>query len=185
MKKLISSLLVVISSISLVTVSTASQANAPAPILGVNLLKQKVTKFFLQTANDAKSPLHKKLIKLNQEYIDGRNENGVIPKTLIASNLQLISITGENRFGSYCNAIAEKPGHFQCDQAVSETYLILIPYKLAVHKAIGHQSFKFAVKAVKTTEWKRDEADKEYDRRESIKLEEPVEAYVQIGSETY
>ncbi|WYL98244.2 MAG: hypothetical protein HEQ19_00615 [Gloeotrichia echinulata CP02] len=62
-------------------ISTASKANAPAPVPGIDRLKQNVVKSFLQQANDPKSSFHKKLVQLNLEKTDGRNQNGVLPKT--------------------------------------------------------------------------------------------------------
>ncbi len=185
MKKLLSGVCLLLSSISVVMVSTATKANAPAPVPGIDTLKQNVVKSFLQKANDPKSSLHKKLVQLNQEKIDGRNTNGVLPKTLTSNNIQVISISGEDQFGRYCHGIANKPDNFECENGVSETYLVLITYKFGVHKATEYESFKFAVKAEKTVTWKIDTQEKEYDRHESIKIEEPVEAVVQAGAEKY
>lgn len=121
--------------------------------------------------------------QFNQEHTDGRNSKGVLPNTLTASNIQVVSIAGDDTFGSYCSSIANKPGHSKCYNSVSETYLILIPYKMSVHKATTYDSIKFAVKASKKAEWKMDEHEKQYDRHESLNIEEPAEVSVKVGSE--
>lgn len=102
-----------------------SKSYAPTAILGVNSLKQYAVKSFLQKANDPKSALYKKLLQVNQEYTDGRNSGGVLPLTLTTVNIQVVSIIGEDQFGFYCRAIADKPKHSQCDNSVDENYLIL------------------------------------------------------------
>lgn len=182
MKKLLSSLLLLVFSISLAMIYLPSKANAPTPILGVNSLKQYAVKSFLQKANDPKSALHKKLLQVNQEHTDGRNSGGVLP-LMTTADIQVVSIQGEDQFGFYCRAIPSKPQHSQCDNGVDENYLVLIPYKMSVHKAKTYDSIKFIIKVVKKAEWKMNENEKESDRHESIKIEEPVEAFLKVGSE--
>ncbi len=168
-------------------ISSVSFAAAPVlavPVAGVDSLKQNAVKSFLQKANDPKSALNQRLTKFNQEQTDGRNSSGVLPKTLTSTNIQVISIGGENQFGSYCTVIPAKPGNTKCTNGVSETFLILIPYKMGVHKAVEYDSMKFVIKATKSADWKMDEQQKEYDRHELIKVEDPTEVSVQAVSRT-
>jgi len=146
--------------------------------LGVDSLKAEVVKSFVQKANNPTSTLYKLLDKFNQEHTDGRNPKGVLPKVLTTNDIRVLSINGENQFGSYCSAIPAKPGHAQCSNGVSETYLIVIPYKMGVHKATGYDSIQFIVESRKNINWKIDTQEKQYDRRESIKIDEPMQATV-------
>lgn len=166
-------------------ISSVSFAAAPVravPVARVDSLKQNAVKSFLQKANDPKSALNQRLIKFNQEQTDGRNSSGVLPKTLTYTNIQVISIGGENQFGSYCTVIPAKPGNTKCTNGVSETFLI--PYKMGVHKAVEYDSMKFVIKATKSADWKMDEHEKEYDRHELTKIEDPTEVSVQAVSRT-
>jgi hypothetical protein len=162
-----------------------AQGNQTTTVAGVNSLKQNVIQAFLRQANDPKSQFHQKLLQLNQETIDGRNQQGVIPKTLTVTDLQVILIDGEDQFGAYCQQIPNKPDHRQCENGVTETYLMQIPYRYRVHKATSYPSFKFVVKAEKNSAWKVDDKEKEYDRSESITVSPPVDAIIQAGSEKY
>ncbi|NJL63561.1 MAG: hypothetical protein HC903_19165 [Methylacidiphilales bacterium] len=154
-------------------VSSSSLAATP----GIDLLKENTIKSFLQKANNPTTSLHKKLVELN--LTDGRNSNGIFPKTLTIKDIQAILITGQDQFGSYCSALPGKATHFQCSNGVSETYLILIPSKIGVHKAVEYQKFQFIVEASKKVDWKKDEKDKEYDRKESIKISEPIQISIE------
>jgi hypothetical protein len=169
MNKFIPTLLLAGFSLSSLFVSSVSSAATP----GIDLLKENATKSFLQKANAPKTSLHKKLVELNQ--VDGRNSNGIFPKTLTAKDIQIVTIDGEDQFGSYCSTIQGKPGHTKCSNGVSETYLILIPSKMGVHKAVEYSRFLFIVKASKKVEWKMNEKEKEYDRQELIKIDEPIQ----------
>jgi hypothetical protein len=151
---------------------------AQAAELGIDSLKSVVVNSFVQKANNSKSPLHKFLEEFNQEHTDGRNPKGVLPKTFTANDIKVVSITGENQFGRYCSNIPNKPGHLQCSNGVSETYFILIPYKMGVRKAVEYDSVQFIVEAKKDAVWKMDSQEKEYDRRETIKIGEPIQAAV-------
>ncbi|MBA3921395.1 MAG: hypothetical protein H0X31_06735 [Nostocaceae cyanobacterium] len=179
MKKLLLSVMLMISSVSFAVAPVLA-----VPVAGVDSLKQNAVKSFLQKANDPKSALNQRLTKFNQEQADGRNSSGVLPKTLTYTNIQVISIGGENQFGSYCTAIPAKPENTKCTNGVSETFLILIPYKMGVHKAVEYDSMKFIVKVAKSADWKMDEQQKEYDRHESVKVEDPTEVSVQAVSRT-
>ena len=143
-------------SISLAMIYLPSKANAPAPILGVNSLKQYAVKSFLQKANDPKSAWHKKLLQVNQEHTDGRNSGGVLP-LMTTADIQVVSIAGEDEFGFYCRVIPDKPKHSQCDNSVDENYLILLLYKMSVHKATTYDSIKFMIKLASKAEWKMNE----------------------------
>lgn len=159
--------------------SAVSKATAAEP--GIDSLKQNVVNSFLQKANTPSAQLHKRLESLNQA--DGRNPSGIFPTTLKASDIQVVSIAGENQFGRYCSQINGKPGHSSCQNGVSETYLILVPYKMGVRKAVEYNSIQFIIKASKNAEWKIDQREKEYDRQESLKIDEPVEVSVQPSSD--
>lgn len=148
--------------------SSGSLAATP----GIDSLKKNAIESFLQTANNPKTPLHQKLGELNQ--IDGRNPHGIFPKTLTKKDIQIIPIDGADQFGSYCHRLDGKLDRFQCSQGATETYMILISAKTGVHKATEYQRFIFIVRAVKNIEWKRDENDREYDRRESISISQPT-----------
>lgn len=39
------------------------------------------------------------------------------------------------------------------------------------------------IKVASKADWEMNENEKEYDRRESIKIEEPAEAFLKVGSE--
>jgi hypothetical protein len=140
---------------------------------GIDLLKKNAIESFLQKANNPKTALHKKLVELNQA--DGRNINGIFPKTLTTKDIQIVSIDGEDQFGGYCSGIESKPEHFVCRQRVTETYLILIPSKMGVHKATDYQRFLFIVNLSKNIEWKRDANDRKYSYKESIEIAEPTQ----------
>jgi hypothetical protein len=181
MRKIIPNLLLIGCSLSLAIIPSVSLAGKAVP--GVDTFRENVAKSFLQKANDPKSAFHKKLAKFNQEHVDGRNSAGVLPKTLSSTNIQVIPILGEDTFGRYCDKIATKPQHLLCHTTVNETYLVVIPYKMSVHKAATYDSLKFVVKSIKRVEWKVDSQEKEYDRHESIKIDEPIEASLKAGSE--
>lgn len=148
---------------------------------GINSLKPSVVNFFLQKANTPSSQLYKRLESLNIR--DGRNGDGIFPKTLRASDIQVVSITGENGYGRYCSQIKGQPDHYDCATGVSEAYLILVPSKMLVHKAVEYNSIQFFINASKDVEFKIDQLntnqEKEYDRHESIKIGEPVQVCVQ------
>ncbi len=150
-------------------VSSGVQAATP----GIDSLKASTIRAFLQQANNPKTSLHQKLVDLNQA--DGRNVNGIFPKTLAAKDIQVMSIDGENQFGSYCSGITNKPNHFKCASGVTETYLISILAKMGVRKATSYPSFLFVVTASKNMEWNRDDKDRQYNYKESIKISEPVQ----------
>jgi hypothetical protein len=138
---------------------------------GIDSMKKNAIESFLKKANDPKTPLHQKLVELNQK--DGRNPNGIFPKTLTTKDLQIVSIDGEDQFGSYCSQIEGKLERVKCTQEATETYLILISTKMGVRKATEYQPLIFVVKASKNIEWQRDEKDRESARRESIVIGEP------------
>lgn len=148
---------------------------------GINSLKPSVVNFFLQKANTPSSQLYKRLESLN--YRDGRNGDGIFPRPLKASDLQVVSITGENEYGWYCSRIEGQPGDRDCATKVSEAYLILVPSKQSVHKAVVYNSIQFFINASKLVEWKiyqiGTNQEKEYDRHESIEIGEPVQVCVQ------
>jgi hypothetical protein len=112
-------------------------------------------------------------VELNQA--DGRNSNGIFPTTLTDQNIRIVPIGGEDEFVRDCNGIQAKPEHRKCSNGFFETYLILIPSKMGVHKAVEYEHFQFIVKASKKVEWKINENEKEYDRHESITIEEPTQ----------
>lgn len=160
-------------SLSNLFVSSASKAATP----GIDMLKENAIKSFLQKANNPKTPLHRKLVELNQA--DGRNSNGIFPKTLTAKNIQIVTIDGQDQFGFYCSIIEGNPKHSECSNGVSETYLIMIPSKMYVHKAVVYNRFLFIVKASKSVKWKLNEKEKEYDRKELIQIDEPIQIETQ------
>ena len=106
--------------------------------------------------------------------MDGRNIDGIFPKILTAKDIQIVSIDGENLFGSYCSGLDSKPGHFKCAKGVYETYLILIPYKMGVHKATIYGKFIFMLKASRNIKWNIDNQEKEYNYQESIEISDPT-----------
>lgn len=169
MNKFMPTLLLAGFTLSSLFLSSVTSAATP----GIDLLKENTITSFLQKANAPKTPLHKKLVELNQA--DGRNSNGIFPKTLTVKDIQIVTIDGEDQFGSYCSTIQGKPGHSKCSNGVSETYLILIPSKMGVHKAVEYTRFLFIVKASKKVEWKMNEKEKEYDRKELIQIGEPIQ----------
>jgi hypothetical protein len=178
MNRLIFNALLMLSSASSVMGFSSQKLNTNVP--GVDYLKSNVEKSFLEKANNPKSQLNKTLTIFNQDHTDGRNSNGVIPKTLGAGNIKIIPISGEDQFGRYCSQISNKPGHSLCSNGLTETYLILIPYKMGVHKAVGYDTIQFIVSAEKKAEWKMDAKDKEYDRKETIKVNEPTSISVNL-----
>ncbi len=173
MNKIIPILLLASISTSSLFISSPSTAATP----GVNLLQNNVVESFLQKANNPKTALHKQLVELNQA--DGRNSNGIFPKILTVKNIQIVTIGGTDQFGTYCSMMQNKPEHLQCSNEISETYLILIPSKMGVHKAVEYQKFQFLVQASKKFNWKKDEKEKEYDRQESITISEPKQIYIE------
>ncbi len=179
MNRLIFNALLMLSSASSVMGFSTQKPNTPVP--GVDSLRNNVEKSFLEKANNPKSQLNKTLTIFNQEHTDGRNSNGVIPKTLGVGNIKIVPISGEDQFGRYCSQISNKPGHSQCSNGLSESYLILIPYKMGVHKAVEHDTIQFIVNAEKKAEWKLDTKDKEYDRQETITVNEPTSISVNLN----
>jgi|GEM_PF-2214907 len=168
--------LFVISSLLLAMASSTAEADPISGDTAFNLLSKDVVKSFLQKANNPNSLIHKKLENLNQENTDGRNEHGIFPKILRESDIKIILINGEDDYGRYCYAITGKPGHLRCENGVSATYLIILPYIIQVHKATEYQSLIFTISAAKSSQSKLDENEREYDRRDSIKIDEPLEA---------
>ncbi len=173
MNKIIPTMLLAGLSLSGLFVPSVSLATTP----GIDLLKEITLKSFLQKANDPKALLHKKLVELNQ--VDGKNSNGLFPKILTAKNIQIVTIDGQDQFGSYCSVIQGNPGQSKCSNGISETYLILIPSRMSVHKAVVYRNFLFTVKASKDVEWKMDEKGKQYDRKELIKIGDPMEISIE------
>lgn len=148
---------------------------------GINSLKPSVVNFFLQKANTPSSQLYKRLESFNSRY--RTNVNGIFSKTLKASDIQVVSITGENGYGRYCSHIKGQPSDRHCATEVSEAYLILVPGRWHVHKAVIYNSIQFFINASKLVEWKIHQIDtnpeNEYDRHESIEIGEPVQVCVQ------
>lgn len=138
---------------------------------GIDLLQKHVSESFLKTANNPKTALHKKLVDLNQA--DGRNINGIFPKTLTPKDIQIVPLEGEDQFGSYCSGIEGKTEYFICSSYIGETYLILIRSKMGVRKATEYQNILFIVKVSKKMEWQRDPNDRKSNYKESIDITEP------------
>lgn len=155
-------------------ISSASPANTTTTP-GINSLKQNLIKSFIQQANNPKSKLHHFIQKVNQDHTDGRNQLGVLPKTITANNIQVLPVSGENQFGSYCTN-TDKPEQSKCESKISETYLITIVYKMGVHKATEYNSLNFLAEVAKKVEWKQDANGKQYDRKEFINTNQPAPA---------
>ncbi len=181
MKNLISNLILGVFSLSLNMVYSITPAKPATPNPAISLLRENVVKSLVKKANDPNSLLHQKLVELNKQATDGRNLNGVFPKTLTENNIQVIFIDGEDQYGRYCHVIPEKPEHLRCENSASASYLILVPYKTQVHKATEYESLLFTVQAKKTSKWKVDNKEQEYDRHDSIQVEEPVAISIKTG----
>jgi hypothetical protein len=145
-------------------------------IPGINSLQDDTIKLFLKKANDLGTLLYENLRKINE--VDGRNPKGIFPKILTDKDIQVVMIGGQNQFGRYCSRIESKPGHLRCSKGIAETYLILIPAKIGVHKAVIYQPFLFTVKTSKEIVWYMNEDMKEYNYTESIEIDEPNQVFM-------
>jgi hypothetical protein len=143
---------------------------------GINSLQNDTIKLFLKKANDPGALLYENLRKINN--VNGRNPNGIFPKTLTSKDIQVVMIGGQNQFGRYCSRIESKPEHLRCSNGITETYLILIPTKIGVHKAVIYRPFLFTVTTSKKIVWYMNENMKEYNYTESIEIDEPNQVFV-------
>jgi hypothetical protein len=142
---------------------------------GINSLESDAIGTFLQKANDSQSLLYRKLKELNES--DGRNHKGIFPEVLTARDIQVIMIKGQNQYGSYFSRIKSKPDHLKYSKNITETYLILIPSKMGVHKAMIYSPFLFVLKTSKITEWNMDNNGEKYGYTELIKIDEPIQVF--------
>jgi hypothetical protein len=141
----------------------------------INSLENNTIELFLRKANDPETMLYDKLRGIN--YTDGRNSKGIFPKILTVEDIQVVLIDGQNQFGRYCYRIESKPKHQKCSTKITETYLILIPSKTGVHKAVIYTPFLFTVRISKETSWYMNENLKEYNHSESIEIDEPNQVF--------
>jgi hypothetical protein len=141
----------------------------------INSLEKNAIELFLKKANNPGTMLYDKLREIN--YADGRNSKGVFPTSLTVEDIQVVMIYGQDQFGRYCSRIKSKPEHQKCSTEITETYLILIPSKMGVHKAVTYRPFLFTVEVSRKVTWYMNEKMQEYHYSESIEINEPNQVF--------
>lgn len=100
---------------------------------------------FLKDANNPATELGKRILKINEETTDGRNNEGTIKLPITKADLQVVLVDNEMITRPW--RFAEKVGKECKATGDSSTHLILLTANTGVHGAINFSTYSFAVTA--------------------------------------